>query len=114
MTDEAFREVVRETLSKLPIEFREQLNTVEVVVEPYGLDDEGKPDNNLLGLFHGVPRTEKNNFPQLPDKISIYKEPILRISQDENDAKKRIRQTVLHEVGHYFGLSDLELEKFER
>lgn len=111
MTDNEFEKIVRETLDELPVEFKRQLDNVEVVIEDFFTDTNGNRDLHLLGLYHGVPKTERNSYLQLPDKISIYKFPILMVSKDTHDAKKRIKATVLHELGHHFGLSDEDLEK---
>jgi len=109
MNDEAFEQVVRETLSSLPEEFLTKLDNVEIVIE----DIPANP--TLLGLYRGIPQTKRGfGYFALPDKITIYKEPLLRISKDEEDAKKNIRNTVLHEIGHHFGLSDQELYKLKK
>lgn len=109
MTDEAFEQIVRQTIASLPEEFLTQLDNVEVVVE----DQPANPA--LLGLYRGVPKTNRGfGYFALPDKITIYKEPLLRISPDEASIKKNIRNTVLHEIGHHFGLSDEELYKLKK
>jgi predicted Zn-dependent protease with MMP-like domain len=108
MTDEEFENIIRETIKSLPEQFLSQLDNVEVVIEDY-------PPHNapLLGLYRGVPKTGRYGYFALPDKITIYKEPLLRISRNEDEAKKNIRNTVLHEIGHHFGLSDQELYKLK-
>ena len=106
MTDEAFKQIVQETIQTLPKEFLRQLDNVEIVIEEY------PPDPSLLGLYHGVPKTGRGiGYFALPDKITIYKKPLLRISRNEDEAKKHIHDTVLHEIGHHFGLSEEELSK---
>ena len=104
MTDKEFEQIVREAIQSLPKEFLTQLDNLEVVIEDI-------PPHNapLLGLYRGVPKTGRFGYFALPDKITIYKEPLLRISQTEEEAKMNIRDTVLHEIGHHFGLSDEEL-----
>jgi predicted Zn-dependent protease with MMP-like domain len=108
MTDEEFEQIVARTLEELPEEFKRQLDNVEIVIE----DD---PDANfeLLGLYHGVPKTERTNALMLPDKITIYKNVILSTSNDLETIKATIKETVRHEIGHHFGLSDEELDKIE-
>src|SRR6266480_3940741 len=109
MTNEEFEKVVRQTIQSLPKEFLIQLDNVEVVIEDY------PPHNEpLLGLYRGVPKTGRIGYFALPDKITIYKEPLLRISRDEEEAKENIKNTVLHEIGHHFGLSDEELYKIKK
>ncbi len=116
MTLEEVEEIVDETLKGLPEEFATQLDNVGVVVEPWPTSEEfetikAHPTNTLLfGLYHGIPKTKRlSNYSSLPDKIIIYAGPILMISKDLEDAKERIKKTVLHEIGHHFGMSDQQL-----
>lgn len=109
MSDEEFEQIVRQTIKSLPKEFLSQLDNVEVVIE-----DVPPPRLPLLGLYRGVPKTRRISYSALPDKITIYKMPLLQISRNEEEAKKNISETVLHEIGHHFGLSDEELYKIKR
>ena len=109
MTDEEFEQIVRQTIDSLPKEFLTQLDNVEIVIE------DQPPNPRLLGLYRGVPKTNRGfGYFALPDKITIYKQPLLRISRNEEEAKKNIRNTVLHEIGHHFGLSDKELYRIKK
>jgi len=108
MTNEEFEDIVRQTIDDLPPEFKSQLDNVEVIIE------DGESDPYLLGLYHGIPKTERYSYSALPDTITIFKEPILRIAADLKDAKRIIRSTVLHEIGHHFGLSDEQLRRIEK
>jgi predicted Zn-dependent protease with MMP-like domain len=114
MTNEEFETIVKETLDELPDEFKTQLDNVEIVIEDFPRDKRGRPFWGLLGLYHGVPKTARTVLPLLPDKISIYKEPILHMSDNIDEIKKQIKQTVLHELGHHFGLTDEDLSKINR
>ena len=108
MTDEDFENVVRQTIKTLPEAFLTQLDNVEIVIEE-------KPTNPaLLGLYRGVPKPDRYFYSALPDKITIYKEPLLQISRTEEEAKENIKNTVLHEIGHHFGLTDEELTKIKK
>ena len=109
MSDEEFETIVRQTIQSLPKEFLSQLDNVEVVIE-----DEPPADLPLLGLYRGVPKTKRLSYAALPDKITIYKQPLLRYATSEEDAKEQIRTTVLHEIGHHFGLSDEELYRIKK
>lgn len=109
MSDEEFQTIVRQTIQSLPKEFLTQLDNVEIVIE-----DLPPPRLPLLGLYHGVPKTKRLSYSSLPDKITIYKIPLLQISKNEKEAKKNIRETVLHEIGHHFGLSDEELYRIKK
>lgn len=109
MTDEEFEQIVRATIQSLPKEFLSQLDNVEVVIE-----DEPPAHLPILGLYRGVPKTKRISYSNLPDKITIYKNPLLEISRDADEAKRNIKETVLHEIGHHFGLSDEELYKIKK
>ena len=107
-----FEEIVAQALDDLPARFRERLTNVAIIVEdlpPAGVENKGL----LLGLFHGIPRTEKSVFyASPPDHIFLYQRNIEAISRGEADVRWQIRATLLHEVGHYFGLSEEELRGF--
>jgi len=104
-----FETLVEQALIDLPEAFRERLANVAIIVEdlpPAGRENQGL----LLGLFHGVPRTEKSVFYCTPpDHIYLYQRNIEAISRSEADVRRQIRATLLHEVGHYFGLNEEEL-----
>lgn len=106
-----FEELVAQALHDLPATFRDKLINVAVIVEdlpPRELQSEGL----LLGLFHGVPRTEKSVFfSSPPDRIFLYQRNIEAICTTESDVCRQVRATLLHEVGHYFGLSEDELRR---
>jgi len=106
-----FEALVAQALNSLPRTFREKLTNVAIIVEdlpPDGMEREGL----LLGLFHGVPRTEKSVFvSDPPDRIFLYQRNIEAICTSEAEVRRQIRATLLHEVGHYFGLSEDELRE---
>jgi len=111
-----FDRLVREALVSLPDPIRRQIGNVAVVVEEWPADDADEPNSDdqsggLVGLYHGVPLTERPGTDNmlLPDRITIYRQPILAQSRSEAEAREEIRLTVLHEVGHFFGLGDDEL-----
>lgn len=107
-----FEELVGEALAEIPKGFRKLIDNVTVMVE-----DDCPPGTSLLGLYHGVPFPHRSpgsygNLP--PDVIVIYQRPIESISRTDEDIKDHVRDTVLHEVGHYFGLGEAELREIER
>jgi len=112
MERDTFEALVAQALDELPALFRQRLTNVAIIVEdlpPAGIEKEGL----LLGLFHGIPRTEKSVFySSPPDHIFLYQRNIEAISRSEADVRHQIRATLLHEVGHYFGLSEEELRGF--
>jgi len=112
MERDKFEALVAQALDDLPEAFRERLTNVAIIVEdlpPARFENQGL----LLGLFHGIPRTEKSVFySSPPDHIFLYQKNIEAISRSEADVRREIRETLLHEVGHYFGLSEDELRGF--
>jgi len=109
MEREKFEAIVEQALAELPEPFRERLTNVAIIVEdlpPAGMQTRGL----LLGLFHGIPRTEKSVFASSPpDHIFLYQKNIEAISRSDEEVRRQIRDTLLHEVGHYFGLNEDEL-----
>jgi predicted Zn-dependent protease with MMP-like domain len=109
MERDKFEALVAQALDDLPAPFRERLTNVAIIVEdlpPPGIENQGL----LLGLFHGIPRTEKSVFYSgLPDHIFLYQQNIEAISRTDADVRRQIRATLLHEVGHYFGLNEEDL-----
>ena len=112
------KEVIR-IVDKLPRRFREQLRNVEFVVEnrpslallrAEGLDPRS---DTLYGIYQGIPLPERSalDLPLLPDKITIFAEPLLRDFPDPDELREEIRLTVLHEIAHYFGMDEDEVEK---
>ncbi len=113
-----FEKVLRQALDELPARFREALANVAVVVEDWPPDwllDELDipPEDTLYGFYHGVPLPERSVAlsGNLPDKISIYRGPLEEDFPDREELRKEIRMTLLHEIGHYFGMDEEELER---
>jgi len=109
-----FERLVAEALDSLPERFARLLDNVVVVVEeePSASDRDVMEDDHgeLLGLYRGTPMTRRSydSF-RMPDQIAIFRGPILRVSRGASEARRQIRETVIHELGHYFGLSDEEM-----
>jgi predicted Zn-dependent protease with MMP-like domain len=110
-----FQRLVEEALDTLPPEFAEMLGNVVVVVEEEPSDEDlelvEESDDELLGIYRGVSLPERtfDMLPMLPDQIAIFRGPILRVSRNRREALHEIRETVIHELGHYFGLDDHEM-----
>ena len=121
MDGRRFEELVAEALDGLPAEFQEHLENVEVIVEDWpSIDDlesvglERHERFELLGLYIGVPLTERgsNYFGVLPDRIALYRRSIeLYTGEDPEAIREEVRRTVIHEIGHYYGISDERLEE---
>ena len=112
------RQEVARVLDRLPRQFRDQLRNLEFVVEghpaPELLRAEGLDPRHdtLYGLYQGVPLPDRSSLepPLLPDKITIFAEPLLRDFPDPDDLREEIRLTVLHEIAHYFGMDEDEID----
>ncbi|MGB7297076.1 MAG: metallopeptidase family protein [Candidatus Aminicenantales bacterium] len=117
MDKKRFESLVEEAVDSLPRSFRKRIENVVIMVEerPPRRRSSRASTGTLLGLYHGVPLKERGsyygNVP--PDVIVIYQEPIERISASDDEIRARVREVVLHEVGHYFGLSEEELREIE-
>ena len=104
-----FEAIVAQALRGLPKAFREKLTNVAIIVEDLP-PEQAERRGLLLGLFHGIPRTEKSVFfSSPPDRIFLYQRNIEAVCSTEAEVRRQIRATLLHEVGHYFGLSEDEL-----
>ncbi|WP_328605677.1 metallopeptidase family protein [Amycolatopsis sp. NBC_00345] len=106
MTRARFEELVSEALDQVPAQFAEAMDNVVVLVEEY--NDEA-PD--ILGLYHGIALTERTSDygGVLPDRISIYRRPILGMCDSEPEVVEEVLITVMHELGHHFGIDDQRL-----
>ena len=120
MTRDDFRKLVDEALETIPADFREAMQNIAIVIEdeptPEQLDEVGiEPPDTLLGLYEGTPLTERqwSHGNTLPDKVTLFQGPIEDSSEDEDDLVVAIGETLIHEIGHYFGLSEDEIEEIE-
>jgi predicted Zn-dependent protease with MMP-like domain len=120
MTREAFRKLVDEALETIPENFRDALTNIAIVVEDEPssgiLEEVGiEPPDTLLGLYQGTPLTERQwaHGNALPDKVTLFQHPIEDASEDDDDVVVAIGETLIHELGHYFGLSEDEIETIE-
>jgi len=120
MTRERFTRLVEEALREIPQRFRDAMRNVAVVVEdeppPHVLEEmEIGPDDTLFGLYQGTPLPERGwgYGNALPDRISIYQFPIEDECEDDEEIRDCVAETVIHEFGHYFGMSEEEIEEIE-
>ncbi len=118
-----FLEIAGEALDSLPREFRQRIRNVAVLVEDYPSPDTSRqrtprprklppsPERVLMGVYVGVPLTKRSVFsiPTGPDHIVLYQKNIERVCRDDDEVREQIRRTVIHEVGHYFGLDEEQL-----
>jgi predicted Zn-dependent protease with MMP-like domain len=116
---EEFESYVEKALRELPEEFRAALDNVAVLVEEepsradleeLGIDPDDPDDDELLGLYHGTNRLERGaGYSALPDRVVLYRGPLLRACASRRELVREIRDTLQHELGHYFGMEEDEL-----
>lgn len=114
---EQFEELVAEALDSLPEEFGRLLDNVAVVVEErpsaFDLESVGMAEEEwaeLFGLYQGVNLLERDSFySALPDRIAIYRQPILLACTSRREVLREVRDTVIHELGHYFGMGEEQM-----
>jgi predicted Zn-dependent protease with MMP-like domain len=115
MEDDAatdIEEFVEEAVGSLPSELRRQMSNVEIVIE-----DEPPEGQPLLGLYQGIPLTRRGAYyaGALPDKITIYRAPLVRLyGHDHERLRSESKRVVLHEIAHHFGISDARLIAIDR
>jgi predicted Zn-dependent protease with MMP-like domain len=118
MNDDAFENIIDKSLNDLPEEFKKKLDNVNITFSDWPTTEQLKKSHAtrgrslLLGLYEGVPQTKRRGYGiggQLPDKITIFKHPILAISSDNSQLIENIKDTVIHEIAHHFGLSDKQI-----
>ncbi|MEE9247435.1 MAG: metallopeptidase family protein [Dehalococcoidia bacterium] len=120
MDSRQFEARVKTAIQGLPHEFREKLDNIVVVVEDWASQEQlksvGLSDSmELLGLYEGVPLTHRSRDHAwgTPDKITIFRRPILAICGSEEEVEDQIRETVIHEIAHHFGISDEQIKLIE-
>lgn len=114
MPREKFEALVEKAISSLPAAFRKRLNNLSFLVETWPPRTE--QHKLVLGFYHGVPFPHRGPFygNVTPDLIVIYQGPIEALCHSEKEVEEKVREVVLHEIGHYFGLSESDLIKIER
>ena len=120
MTDEEFAELISRAIDELPQEYIKNLDNVSITYaeEPTSeqLQKQGvRHGSLLLGLYEGIPQTSRGagyTF-VLPDKITIFKKPLLQISHDRSDLFQQVKRTLWHEIAHHYGLDHVHIDKLE-
>ena len=120
MKRDAFEQLVADALAGLPSRFRKAMSNIAIIVEDEPSRDilrdmEIDPPDTLFGLYQGTPLTERQwaHGNTLPDQILLFQGPHEREAEDEDDLVASIAETLIHEIGHYFGLSEEEIEEIE-
>lgn len=113
-----FEKLVARSVERLPPTFLARLQNVEVVIESHPSQDELEqagiePGGTLLGLYQGIPQTERGSWygSVLPDRIVIYQRPIEALAGTLREIRRQVRITLMHEIGHHFGLDENELSE---
>ncbi len=108
VSQDAFEEMINDALDTIPEEFARHMTNMVVLARDFNPDEP-----MLLGLFEGIPLTEQhsNHSGFLPDAVFVYKDALEAMCSDEEELRHEVKVTVLHEVGHYFGLEEHELHE---
>ena len=121
MSDEEFEELVNAGVEAIPKKFLDLLNNVAIVIEAEPNTEQTKKfglnhNYTLLGLYEGVPQNRRgvNYTAVLPDKITIFRGPIIRSSTNPDRIKEMVKNTVWHEIAHHFGMDEGEVRNAER
>lgn len=121
MDETMFERLVAEGIDAIPEKFLRLLNNVAIVVEDEPTPEQRKKlrlrgDHTLLGLYEGVPQTVRGGqyYWVLPDKITIFRHPILEYARDSSEVRKIVRDTVWHEIAHHFGMDEHTVRAKER
>jgi len=117
---EKFESLVADALASIPRRFRDGMKNIVIVVEDEPSREllremDIRPPDTLLGLYSGTPLTERgwDYGNRLPDRIQLFQGPHERQSEDEDDLVVAIGETLIHEIGHYFGMSEEQIEEIE-
>lgn len=122
MTRNKFEEIAGQAISELPEEFRRKLENIAVTIENWPSDDilsslDPRPRRNqLLGIYIGIPYNRRPPYPisgAMPERIELYQKNIESICSNDDQVVFQIKETIIHEIGHYFGLSEEMLEDLQ-
>ena len=119
ITDREFEDILERAVAKTPEPYRGRLDNIAFLVEDEPSEEQVtklglRPGQLLFGLYEGVPLTERGGATKiLPDKITIFKKPLLLVSSTPEQLKEKIGRTVWHEIAHYFGLDHRRIHELE-
>lgn len=120
MIREEFEKVVEEAFESLPPKFHATIENIHIIVEDLPDDRVSsrrgiRTGGMLLGLYEGIPLTKRGvdygMYPVLPDRITLFKRNIEAVARDEEEVRAKIREVLIHEIGHYYGLSESEIRR---
>ncbi len=114
MERETFERIVEEEYEALPDLFRSTMENIRIIVEDHA-PAAWRKKGMLLGLYNGIPLTKRGAdygmYPVVPDTITLYKHNLEVLARAEPDLRRHIRETLIHEIGHYFGMSEEEIRR---
>jgi len=122
MLDEEFEKLVDEAIASIPKEFLKKLDNVSIFIEDLPSADQlwklkMRPGSSFLfGLYEGVPQTKRRYYgvgATMPDKITIFKNPLMAVARSAEDLKLMVKNTVWHEIAHHFGMDEHRVRKAE-
>ena len=114
MSRDDFEEAVSEALDLIPLELAEKMDNVVVLVEDEPTAEQLAGEEDLLGIYEGTPLTERDSWwaaGSLPDRITIFRGPTLRMCETEEEVVEEVAVTVVHEIAHHFGIDDARLHE---
>lgn len=118
VTEEAFKSFMEDSMSVIPASFNKRLENIVFIFEDYPSDHDAsrlnlKDKRQLLGLYSGIPYTHRNTWytGAIPDRIILFKKNIEAICNTESELKEKIKEVVIHEIAHYFGMNEKEIRK---
>lgn len=115
MSEDEFESAVNDALNRIPARIAQAMDNVAVFIDDDYVPGPGEdPDTVLLGLYEGVPLTERDSWwdaGSLPDRITIFRQPILDICESREEVVHEVAVTVIHEVAHHFGIDDERLHE---
>ena len=121
MTDEQFDKLITKAMNELPQEYIRGLQNVAIVMADEPSSNQRKKigvtrNNLLLGLYEGIPLTQRGASYNLvlPDKITLFKNPLIELSKNENDLLNNIKRTLWHEIAHFYGLNHDRINYLQR
>lgn len=120
IADEQFEALINRAMDELPQEYIRNLDNVAITYAdeptPEQLEQQGVRENGLLlGLYEGTPQTQRGAYYQfvLPDKITIFKRPLLAVTSNETELYQQVKRTVWHEIAHHYGLEHHDIDERE-
>ncbi|MHB1252761.1 MAG: metallopeptidase family protein [Candidatus Humimicrobiaceae bacterium] len=116
MENTEFEELILKFISEIPEKFKEGMKNIDIIVDydnySHKNDSEKKPGEVTLGLYQGLPNTERpGHYRNVPDIITIYKKSLESISKNDNELSDNLRKVLLHEIGHYYGIDEKKLRE---